>query len=575
MTIRHFISLWTLYSAVALGLAYWGLVVKMGIPNPGMDDAYIFFVYARNLAEGHGFVYFPGGEHVEGFSSPLWTIFLSMVWKYFGGFGWGLASFCILLTSLGTVISLQVFLRILSVTGLADDKSKYAIWIGAAWFGAWAFASPGYIVWGGLSLMENALWSLVWSVCVIVLLDIILLNKVNVYCLVKFVFFLIILLLCRPDGLLWSLIFGILSLFCRWFVYGYDRDFIRVFLFGLIIFSIICFSMLIFRLNYFGHPLPNTFYAKVSPDTAYNFSQGLRYLARFGLWHCGVILCVPFAVYSSISLAPAAHRRCCTGTPGDPYILFRGIVGSLVLVGLAVPLLVGGDHFAMFRLMQVCWVWLPLPFFLWLWKRQNGSAKCGSICRGAFVSIGVCVGFLSMEPWIGLSAQSPIASEFRIAGRDLRTGVLLNHFFPGEEKPLVGVRCAGAIAYSYKGRVLDLMGLNYVAMAHSPGNRHGKKNHAAFNLDVFWKNPPDVLLPYVSSGVQELEDGYRLQRARYLADPLSDPFKGLRLSPKFLGGYTLGALDDSSGQLLGGWIRNPLLEELPPGIRFLPARISF
>jgi hypothetical protein len=37
------------------------------------DDAMISMRYARNLAEGHGLVWNPGGDRVEGFSNPLWV----------------------------------------------------------------------------------------------------------------------------------------------------------------------------------------------------------------------------------------------------------------------------------------------------------------------------------------------------------------------------------------------------------------------------------------------------------------------------------------------------------------------
>lgn len=40
------------------------------------DDAYITFRYAWNLANGNGLVFNPG-EHVEGFSNPLWTLTLA------------------------------------------------------------------------------------------------------------------------------------------------------------------------------------------------------------------------------------------------------------------------------------------------------------------------------------------------------------------------------------------------------------------------------------------------------------------------------------------------------------------
>ena len=47
------------------------------IPQPFfIEDAGISFAFARNAAEGEGFVGYPGGERVEGFSNPLWTFLL-------------------------------------------------------------------------------------------------------------------------------------------------------------------------------------------------------------------------------------------------------------------------------------------------------------------------------------------------------------------------------------------------------------------------------------------------------------------------------------------------------------------
>src|SRR5437868_10332746 len=51
-------------------------------PHP-IDDAYITFRYARNLAEGLGLVYNPG-EWVLGTTAPLWAVLLA------GGYELGL-----------------------------------------------------------------------------------------------------------------------------------------------------------------------------------------------------------------------------------------------------------------------------------------------------------------------------------------------------------------------------------------------------------------------------------------------------------------------------------------------------
>ncbi len=44
-----------------------------------MDDAMISMTYARNLAAGHGLVWYPGAAPVEGFTNPLWVLFMAAV----------------------------------------------------------------------------------------------------------------------------------------------------------------------------------------------------------------------------------------------------------------------------------------------------------------------------------------------------------------------------------------------------------------------------------------------------------------------------------------------------------------
>ncbi|MBI4865104.1 MAG: hypothetical protein HY815_33320 [Candidatus Riflebacteria bacterium] len=58
---------------VQLALGRW-LVWRYG----PIDDAYIAFRYARNLADGHGLVFNPGAAPVEGYSSPLWVLILAV-----------------------------------------------------------------------------------------------------------------------------------------------------------------------------------------------------------------------------------------------------------------------------------------------------------------------------------------------------------------------------------------------------------------------------------------------------------------------------------------------------------------
>ena len=44
-----------------------------------LDDPMISMTYARNLAHGYGAVWYPGAEPVQGYSTPLWMLYMAMV----------------------------------------------------------------------------------------------------------------------------------------------------------------------------------------------------------------------------------------------------------------------------------------------------------------------------------------------------------------------------------------------------------------------------------------------------------------------------------------------------------------
>lgn len=60
-----------------VALASATVAISFGWKEAVIDDAYIAFRYAANLAEGHGLVFNPG-ERVEGFTSPLFTLLMAL-----------------------------------------------------------------------------------------------------------------------------------------------------------------------------------------------------------------------------------------------------------------------------------------------------------------------------------------------------------------------------------------------------------------------------------------------------------------------------------------------------------------
>ena len=61
------------------GAVLLALVVRLLAGPRTIDDAYITFRYARNLAEGLGFVYNPG-QSVLGTTTPSYTALMSLAW---------------------------------------------------------------------------------------------------------------------------------------------------------------------------------------------------------------------------------------------------------------------------------------------------------------------------------------------------------------------------------------------------------------------------------------------------------------------------------------------------------------
>jgi hypothetical protein len=89
------------------------------------DDIYISACYARNLAAGHGAVWYPGAVPVEGFSNPLWTGMLAVIHllPFYREADLGLYVFGAQVLALGAALAAAfgVFSRLLALAGGAGE----------------------------------------------------------------------------------------------------------------------------------------------------------------------------------------------------------------------------------------------------------------------------------------------------------------------------------------------------------------------------------------------------------------------------------------------------------------------
>jgi hypothetical protein len=522
----------------------------------GIDDANIYFVYARNLANGQGFVYNVGGEHVSGFTSLLWTLISALVFRVSTHPELVLLIINVIFLSLGLAVAL-VFIQ---NDFLGEGKSKTRQFLYSAIFLILVLSSPRYMVWNTITLMENSLWSTLLLVTTIFVV-----KQHHTWRTINsgFVPPLVLLVLTRPESVLWGTVF-VCILFTRLAFAQTSRVAIKTLVPSILSLIGSVTFMGLFWSQYFGYILPNTYYAKVSPSFVYNLQQGIGYLSRY-------IISDPVVLLSVIAIAIA-------GVDTFTKILKRKIPedGSLFLpiaagTGLLAPLITGGDHFGSFRLYQniypievLCLLYFIdriLPRFLKSAGQPTAFRKWNMpavrISLGIVLAIVFCLSQFQMWQTI----RSEIQIEFTEADYGRKNGAYIERLFSTMPKlPSLGVVTSGGIKYSYPGEVVDLMGLNNTIMAHNHGDRRGIKNHAAFDIPTFYLLEPDIVWP-----VTVVEENWQYHEADIKNSwENSEGLKGLFDQPRFLEMYDYASVSDKTekGYALVAWFKKDLLKKL-------------
>lgn len=491
-TIKQFIQFIILTFVIGLSIIlYWYLYDK---PAIGIDDSNIYFVYAKNLVNGHGLVYNVGGENVEGYTSTLWLLIISICYYLFENYELVLMAF----TGLLIVLALLKLIRVLDTL-----NDNHALISPTAYFliGALVLV-PGYIDWTIITLMETGLWSVliilfVSGICSSILKDN--LFKQKWY----FAFLIGLLVVTRPESLLWAPVFIVIVFVLCLIQNKPFKESLKIILPAVIFFGLSVGGLSMFRLVYFGYPLPNTYYAKVSSDMFYNVYQGVRYLSRACIKLPFLFLVTVVVGYSFIILLKTVYQK--YNVKKIVYLTrteqVQAVLTIVSIIGLTIPILTGGDHFHMARFYQPYFpIFLAVFLNVGFWKKHLPVENITVRPYQKYITATVLLVFCYAIPKVPLhdyvDVKSPIDHEFRLAELGRSNGARLNKLFDGLRLPDVGVSAAGGFAYTYEGQTVDLMGLNNIAMAHAISDKKGVKNHAAFDKSTFFKLEPDIFHAY-------------------------------------------------------------------------------
>ncbi|BBY66370.1 hypothetical protein [Mycolicibacterium helvum] len=391
-----------------------------------LEDAFITFRYARNLADGAGVgVWNVGQPPVEGATSFLWMLILGIGMKV--GISPFLLSKVIGLGSLLGVILLFGFLSRSAARRNDERTSRAAL--------ATAVLAALYVplAWYSVSGMETTFFSFLVAVVVVSMIE---RRGTLVWVLIDSVA-IVVLLLLRPEGMVFGLLLGLFKIF-----FSDDRD--RARFVPLAVFILAVIGIEVFRLVQFGELLPNTYYAKASGGAAgFFFTFGVSYLRDF------LRNCWPIWLALAAGGVLALRRRDWTA----PEVMLT----LVVVIYIGYVLKVGGDPVSAFPL------WRHFVHIAPVWLFLTGAAisrlSAGDVRA---VMLAAAVGLLTVAmTWMKtFTPAGSLAVQPGLAVRQADNAYFdfVNRF--ADNKQVAAVSLAGQWGWYVPIATIDMLGLN-------------------------------------------------------------------------------------------------------------------
>jgi hypothetical protein len=340
------------------------LVVHSLAYNFVTDDAYISFVFSRNLAE-HGELSFNLGDPVEGYTNFLWTVLLGLGMLL--GIPPELSS-----RVLGAACALGTLYVVFRVTERALGRRS-------AWAAVPALllaSSSGFACWtsGGL---ETQLFTLL----VVIALDGVVAAADDPRALRRAALALALSAMTRPEGLLVAGLLGIVHIVGR--VLRRDGRGVRDEVIAAACFLAVWAPWFAWRAWYYGHLWPNTYYVKASgrwSDPRFELEMAKNGAHYLWVWatQTRVVLVLPLLVVGLVAGAATRAR-----------VVLAMACTLIGIVYLSYVVTVGGDFMGLHRFVMPVFVLAAIALTLGL--EYLASAPLSARIR-AFVIIGTALG---------------------------------------------------------------------------------------------------------------------------------------------------------------------------------------
>jgi len=446
------------------------------------DDAFIALRYAKNLIEHHELSY-NLGQRVEGFTSPLWVLLISAV----GSLGVPLPNAT---RVLGASAALSTFWALCRFWDELDPKSPRLVVAPAA---ALAMSAP-FAAWtlGGL---ETPLFVATFTLALALLARAS--RRCDLRSCLQAGLCVAFCVLCRPEGATLIVIGSVVICLPS---AASPEPLVRRLPAWLAPLALLVGGYELFRLVYFGYPLPNTFYVKTSGEGLWQ--RGVSYLSfaggEFGWPLLGA--CLIALIFLLIPNALLASKR--TTQSGRVLLLCTGAAGLIHLLYVA---RVGGDFLDLYRFLTPL---LPATFCILTCAAGVLFTAAGRPIRFAASGVAAYLLVAHGRSQLAMAREATqVASSSRAALRLEPLGWTRLYALRWQgigrwlarakaENDSTAIGAAGALPFFSELPNLDLFGLNDLEIARHGriiGNRPGHQRFAAMDY-LFAQEPTFVFM---------------------------------------------------------------------------------
>jgi arabinofuranosyltransferase len=434
----------------------------------GSDDAFISFQYSRNLVAGHGLVFNPG-ERVEGYSNLSYVLLMALSFVL----GIDAYRFSMVVNTALTVASVVVFVHF--------ARARFSV-VTSLVLGLLVAICPSLWLWSAsgletplILLLQTLLWVYVDRSESSETASLVVPSVVST-----------LLVVSRADGFVMPVV-AVVYLVLK----GRARLAIAI---GAVT-AVTLGVLVMWRLHYYGQPLPNTYYAKVTSGVFQRVTSALKLLLLIGSREgTGAYL---------LLLAASVVRSFVEAGPSMRELLARVRFGHFFCCAwLSYWLYIGGDNFDDRFLISL------VPIALYTAATTFSTTGPSALLAASLLALTQ----LSV-PLRDLRYRKPLVGAY---DRWITLGEVLGRHFPGR---LLAIGAAGKVTYYSRLRTIDMLGLNDYAIAHSPTAGSFVAGHNKYDPDYVMRQKPDLIAGWLTLPSLDLDApparGFSL--ARYTA----------------------------------------------------------